>query len=142
MRLEFGVELPPFEGASVEGYLAAIAEIAPKKVVWRVRRQVAIGVFPSARMAMYHDIDPSNLNDVMWAISTRCEPSEQVDILRNAWSSALDPRLRSEDRDAGQTSHSKIILDACKPFAWRERYPKVSALSQDETRAIVEKWFR
>jgi hypothetical protein len=27
-------------------------------MVWRVRRQVAIGVFPSARMAMYHDLDP------------------------------------------------------------------------------------
>jgi hypothetical protein len=59
MRLDFGIELPPFEGASVEDYLAIIAEIAPKQVIWRVRRQIAIGVFPSARMAMYHDIDPS-----------------------------------------------------------------------------------
>ncbi|NGO54563.1 DUF4011 domain-containing protein [Allomesorhizobium camelthorni] len=60
MRIEFGIELPPFEGASVEDYLATVAKIAPKQIVWRVRRQVAIGVFPSARMAMYHDIDPSN----------------------------------------------------------------------------------
>ena len=88
------------------------------------------------------DVDPSNLADVMWAIATRCEPSEQVDIVRNAWSSALDPRISAADRDAGQTSHSKIILDACKPFAWKDRYPKVSALSQEEARAIIEKWFR
>ena len=32
------------------------------------------------------DVDPSNLNDVMWAVATRCEPSEQLDIVRNAWS--------------------------------------------------------
>src|SRR5690606_34521153 len=60
MRLEFGIDLPHFEGGSVEDYLAEIAEIAPKKIIWRVRRQVAIGVFPSARMAMYHDIDPAD----------------------------------------------------------------------------------
>jgi 4-hydroxy-3-polyprenylbenzoate decarboxylase len=78
----------------------------------------------------------------MWAIATRCEPSEQVDIVRNAWTSALDPRLSAAERNAGQTSHSKIILDACKPFAWREQYPKVSALSQEDARAIIEKWFR
>jgi UbiD family decarboxylase len=88
------------------------------------------------------DVDPSNLADVMWAIATRCEPSEQVDIVRQAWSSALDPRLSAADRNRGQTSHSKIILDACKPFAWREQYPKVSALSQEDARAVMEKWFR
>src|SRR6185312_13175829 len=30
------------------------------------------------------DVDPSDINDVMWAITTRCEPSEQVEIVRNA----------------------------------------------------------
>jgi UbiD family decarboxylase len=88
------------------------------------------------------DVDPSNLADVMWAIATRCEPSEQVDIVRNAWSSALDPRITAEDRGRGQTSHSKIILDACKPFAWRDEYPTTSALSPEDARAILEKWFR
>jgi 4-hydroxy-3-polyprenylbenzoate decarboxylase len=88
------------------------------------------------------DVDPSSLADVMWAIATRCEPSEQVDIVRNAWSSALDPRISAADRNRGQTSHSKIIIDACKPFAWREEFPRTSALSQEEARAIMEKWFR
>lgn len=60
MRLDFGIELPLFSGTSVEEYLAMIAEIAPKQIIWKVRRQVAIGVFPSARMAMYHDIDPNH----------------------------------------------------------------------------------
>jgi UbiD family decarboxylase len=87
------------------------------------------------------DVDPSNLADVMWAIATRCEPSEQVDIVRDAWTSALDPRLSAEDRARGRTSHSKIILDACKPFAWREEFPIASALSQEDARAIRDKWF-
>lgn len=58
LRLEFGTELPPFTGSSVEEYLAEVAQLSPRNMTWRVRRQVAIGVFPSARMAMYHDLDP------------------------------------------------------------------------------------
>ena len=86
------------------------------------------------------DVDPSNLADVMWAVATRCEPAESVDIVRNGWSSALDPRISAEDRKRGQTSHSKMIIDACKPFAWIKDFPPTSALSQDEARAVDEKW--
>jgi hypothetical protein len=58
LRLEFGVELPAFTGPSVEEYFAEVAKLTPRSMTWRVRRQVAVGVFPSARMAMYHDVDP------------------------------------------------------------------------------------
>ena len=87
------------------------------------------------------DVDPSNLADVMWAITTRCEPSEQVDIVKSAWSSGLDPRITPEARARGDTSHSKLIVDACKPFGWRERYPRTSALTAEDARAIRAKWF-
>jgi 4-hydroxy-3-polyprenylbenzoate decarboxylase len=87
-----------------------------------------------------HDVDPSNLNDVLWAVTTRCEPSEQIDIVRDAWSSALDPHIPAEQKTAGATSHSKVIVDACYPFAWRDKYPPTSSLTQDETWAIESKW--
>jgi 4-hydroxy-3-polyprenylbenzoate decarboxylase len=86
------------------------------------------------------DVDPSNLSDVMWAVATRCEPSEQVDILRNAWSSALDPRIPPHDKLNGITSHSKLIIEACRPFPWLDKFPPTSALSLDDARAIEEKW--
>jgi 4-hydroxy-3-polyprenylbenzoate decarboxylase len=86
------------------------------------------------------DVDPSNLADVMWAVTTRCEPSEQIDIVRNAWSSALDPRIPLADKDGGITSHSKAIIEAVKPFAWKDRYPPTSALTHDEMREIEGKW--
>jgi UbiD family decarboxylase len=88
------------------------------------------------------DIDPSNLADVMWAVTTRCEPAEGIDIVRNAWSSALDPRIPPDDKDRGVTSHSKAIIDACRPFAWLDKFPPPSALSADEAREIEAKWGR
>ena len=86
------------------------------------------------------DVDPSNLADVMWAVTTRCEPSEQTDIIRNGWSSALDPRIPAEAKERGITSHSKLIIEAVKPFAWIDKFPKLSALSHEDARAIEEKW--
>jgi 4-hydroxy-3-polyprenylbenzoate decarboxylase len=86
------------------------------------------------------DVDPSNLADVMWAITTRCEPAEQIDIVRNAWSSALDPRIPEEAKLAGITSHSKAIIEAVRPFGWKDRYPPTSALTADEAREIEAKW--
>jgi 4-hydroxy-3-polyprenylbenzoate decarboxylase len=86
------------------------------------------------------DVDPSNLQDVMWAVATRCEPSEQVDIVRNAWSSALDPRISPQERERGVTAHSKLIIEACRPFAWINRFPSTSALSAEEAKAIDANW--
>jgi UbiD family decarboxylase len=86
------------------------------------------------------DVDPSDLNDVMWAITTRCEPAEQIDIVRHAWSSALDPRIPPDEKARGVTSHSKAIIEACRPFAWIDKFPPTSALSHAEARAIEEKW--
>ena len=86
------------------------------------------------------DVDPSDLADVMWAVTTRCEPSEQIDIVRNAWSSALDPRIPPEAKDAGVTSHSKAIIEAVRPFGWKDKFPPTSALTAKETREIETKW--
>jgi 4-hydroxy-3-polyprenylbenzoate decarboxylase len=86
------------------------------------------------------DVDPSDLADVMWAITTRCEPAEQIDIVRNAWSSALDPRIPEEAKRAGITSHSKAIIEAVRPFHLKDSYPPTSALTQDEAREIETKW--
>ena len=86
------------------------------------------------------DIDPSNLADVMWAVTTRCEPAEQIDIVRNAWSSALDPRIPPDDKLAGITSHSKAIIEACRPFHWINKFPRASALTHEEADEIEKKW--
>lgn len=86
------------------------------------------------------DVDPSNLADVMWAVTTRAEPSEDVDIVRNGWSSSLDPRVSMEDRNAGRTSNSKMIIDACIPFERISSYPQTSALSVEEAQAVRMRW--
>ena len=86
------------------------------------------------------DVDPSDLADVMWAVTTRCEPAEQIDIVRNAWSSALDPRIPDDAKRAGITSHSKAIIEAVRPFGWKDSFPPTSALTAAEASDIESKW--
>ncbi len=57
LRNDFGIDLPEFEGGSLEEYFRKISAVAPASIRWTVRRQIAFGVFPSARMAMYEDLD-------------------------------------------------------------------------------------
>ena len=57
LRREFSVDLPKYSGGSIEEYFAVVSEAAPSTMFWKVRRQVVTGIFPSARMAMYLDLD-------------------------------------------------------------------------------------
>lgn len=86
------------------------------------------------------DIDPSSLEDVMWAVATRCEASESIDIVRNAWSSHLDPRISPADKARNITTHSKLVIEACRPFSWKDQFPLPTALSAETARRIMEKW--
>lgn len=60
LKIDFGIDLPTFRDGSIEDYLELVADTSPSNLNLRVRRQVVFGVFPSSRMAMYHDLDTSN----------------------------------------------------------------------------------
>ena len=46
------------------------------------------------------DIDVTNLDEVMWAVSTRCDPASSIEIVTNAWSTPLDPSISPKNREA------------------------------------------
>ena len=37
------------------------------------------------------DVDPTNVDQVLWAMATRSRPAQSIDILRETWSTYLDP---------------------------------------------------
>jgi UbiD family decarboxylase len=81
------------------------------------------------------DIDPTNNMDILWAMSTRCDPSEDIDIIRRAWSGPLDPRKRK-----GELHNSRAIVDACKPFEWIKDFPPVVGSSPALKAKTHAKW--
>ena len=81
------------------------------------------------------DIDPSDVWSVMWAISSRCYPDQDIDIVRNTWTGSLDPRKK-----AGNTFNSRALIDACRPFDWRDEFPHVAESSPEPNKKTLEKF--
>ena len=46
------------------------------------------------------DIDPADMDKVVWAMCTRFDPREGMETLRGCWSTALDPMAYGERRSA------------------------------------------
>ena len=83
------------------------------------------------------DVDPTNFNDVLWALSTRCHPSEDIDVLRNTWSTGLDPsRFPVEMRPYG----SKVLINACKPHQHLKSFPQSTLLRRSVHDHVRERW--
>ncbi|MBI4317377.1 MAG: UbiD family decarboxylase [Chloroflexi bacterium] len=82
------------------------------------------------------DIDITNLDDVMWAMCTRSEPSDSIEIVRRALSSPLDPMIPP----GNPAFNSRAIIDACRPYEWRDKFPPVAECSRDLVQKTREKW--
>ncbi|MCP4180253.1 MAG: UbiD family decarboxylase [bacterium] len=57
------------------------------------------------------NVDPFNLEQVMWAVTTRVSPDQDVNILKNMPGMTLDPSSNPPGM------HSKLIIDATTPVA-------------------------
>ncbi|MBI4444794.1 MAG: UbiD family decarboxylase [Acidobacteria bacterium] len=101
----------------------------------------AIACRGGAYMGRYYvvvdeDIDPSNIEEVIWAVSTRSDPAEDIEILRRCWSGPLDPVIPK----ARKGFNSRAIIDACRPYEWRNEFPPVVESSPEIKRRVLEKW--
>ena len=66
------------------------------------------------------DIDPANMDQVVWSICTRCDPKDDVEILKGCWSTHLDPMAYG----ANHNLNSRMIIDACKPWDRIKDWPE------------------
>jgi len=82
------------------------------------------------------DIDPSNTYDVLWAMSTRSDPEKDIDILRRCWSGPLDPVIHKSLKGF----NSRAIIDATRPFEWKDEFPLVAESSPELREKIRRKW--
>lgn len=72
------------------------------------------------------DIDPSSLQEVVWAMGTRCDPKEDLEIMRKCWSSKIDPMTFDE-----KYYNSRVVVDACIPYEHRNDFSPVAETSAE-----------
>jgi 4-hydroxy-3-polyprenylbenzoate decarboxylase len=88
------------------------------------------------------DVNPADPGEVMFAVTTRCNPTEDMDVIRGIPSTFLDPRVPADRREAGDTTTSTVIINACRPFTARNDYPRVNIISPELKRDVLSKWGR
>jgi 4-hydroxy-3-polyprenylbenzoate decarboxylase len=86
------------------------------------------------------DIDASNFEQLMWAMLTRCDPAGSMDILHRMRTSPADPLLTAEQRETKDLTNSRVVVDATRPFEWRDTFPRVNAPSSEISRKAMEKF--
>lgn len=82
------------------------------------------------------DIDPSNTDDMIWALASRSDPETDIDIIRRCWSGPLDPIIQPGKKGF----NSRAIIDACRPFEWMKDFPPVAESSKEVLDATARKW--
>ncbi|MDZ4246682.1 MAG: UbiD family decarboxylase, partial [Dehalococcoidia bacterium] len=83
------------------------------------------------------DIDPTNIQDVLWALCTRSDPVQDIDIIRNCRSNSLDPVIRKPSK---AYFNSRAIIDACKPYEWKDEFPAEIRISPELADRVKSKW--
>jgi 4-hydroxy-3-polyprenylbenzoate decarboxylase len=88
-------------------------------------------------VAVEEDVDPTNMDEVIWAMSTRCNPVEDIDILRNTWSTYLDPTQNPpEIRPYG----SKALINACREHKYLNVFSVRSRVTRGMYDNLSAKW--
>lgn len=83
------------------------------------------------------DVDPTDTNQVLWAMATRSRPAQSIEILRETWNTFLDPSLNPpEVRPWG----SKCLINACMDYRFIKSFAKRSNLSKHEYDRAVSRW--
>jgi 4-hydroxy-3-polyprenylbenzoate decarboxylase len=87
-------------------------------------------------IVMDEDIDITDMEEVFWALATRTDPEQSIDIIRRCWSTPLDPMIPP----GGPSLNSRGIIEACRPFEWIDRFPPVVGARKEYLDEAKKKW--
>ena len=82
------------------------------------------------------DIDPYDMNDVLWAMCTRSDPANDTDFIRRAWSGPLDPVIPKDKKGFS----TRAVIDATRPYEWMKDFPLASGSSAEMKEQVVKKY--
>ncbi|MBI2316741.1 MAG: UbiD family decarboxylase [Betaproteobacteria bacterium] len=88
------------------------------------------------------DIDPSDMNQVLWAVESRTDPARSIQFIDRCHTTSRDPSVSmGEKRNNKSLLVSRCIIDACQPFDWgRENWFPVARSSQEQRAKIFSKY--
>jgi len=88
-------------------------------------------------IAVDEDVDPTDMDQVIWAMATRCNPIDSIDLLRNTWSTGLDPAQNPPEK---RLYGSKALINACKEHRHLKSFSKRTMLRKTVYDKVAARW--
>ncbi|MBI4321298.1 MAG: UbiD family decarboxylase [Chloroflexi bacterium] len=157
----------PFKMAGAVWYQLEVAGISGIKGVWQLAmeggpsilvvalkqqyaghaKQVALAAASSRGGAFVgkvvivvdDDVDITDNDQVLWALGTRMNV-DNVDIVKGLPTDPTDPSTPPGLRYSGYAVNSRLIIDACRPYATLQDFPPVNVFGEEYRKKIREKW--
>lgn len=145
---EFGI--PGIKGvwAHIAGMLFVVVSI--QQLYAGHARQVGLiasqyfPVMGGYTVVVEEDIDPSNLEQVLWAMSTRALLDRSIQILPYCAASNVHTAIPpAEKRSTGKRkplTAARVVIDACRDLSWKEDWYPIARISPELRTKIIEKW--
>ena len=87
------------------------------------------------------DIDPSNIQQVLWAMATRCEPERDVEVVKECWIGSIDPGVPQVERLRSNFTTGRVIINACRPIYRRGEFPRVVTAGPEAKATALKRWW-
>lgn len=101
-----------------------------------------LGIYRPVIIVVGEDVDVTNSDEVLWAMTTRMHPERDIHIKKRAPGSPLFPFISPEER-ANSTS-AAVCFDATFPFEWKDTVPKIvdfeHAWSKETQHLVLSRW--
>jgi len=82
------------------------------------------------------DVDPFNLEEVLWAVNYRYQPDRGTSISYEPRWSPLDPSVEK----ARKGTSSKVVIDATRPLDWAGGFPREVTMDQATSALVKKRW--
>jgi len=85
------------------------------------------------------DIDPTDTNQVLWAMCTRTDVIQDIDVIKRCWSTGLDP-MAFAGEDGRSFYNNRMIVDACRPYDRLKTFPTVVNTCKADADRLRQNW--
>jgi UbiD family decarboxylase len=85
------------------------------------------------------DIDPTDTNQVLWALCTRTDVIQDIEVIKRCWSTGLDP-MAYVGEDGRSFFNNRMIIDACRPYDRLKTFPSIVNTSAADAERLRKKW--
>lgn len=87
-------------------------------------------------IAVDDDVDPSSLEEVVWAMAVRCPPNQRIMVQDGTWNNTLDPSM---DPRQSRLVGSRAFIDATRDFEYGHNYRR-ALLRRSTYDRIAQRW--